>query len=158
MKKEKAMILLSAVGGIAVIVSIIIGITCARNRFTDYARILNLNWNFSLPTEAHYSEVYSKGSGTGFHGDGIRYHCFSYKENTPIREMLAWQSTEAETRYHDCYSDAVNEWLNEINVPTEERPDYTVCSYWYKSKDDGSEIIILWDKNKSSLYIAESFL
>lgn len=126
--------------------------------YTDYSDTLSLNWGLSLPEAAHYSEIYSKSSDAGFHGDGVRYHIFSYNEENTVDDMLFWQSEERETEYCDCYSNAVDGWLDEIDVPPEERPNYNKCLYWYKAQEDGSEIIILWDKNKSVLYIAESFI
>ncbi len=130
----------------------------AKTHYTDYAKTLSLNWGLSLPAEANYSEIYSKNADTGFHGDGVRYHIFSYREETAVNDMLFWQSYEKETKYHDCYSNAVNDWLDEIDVPPEERPNYNKCLYWYNTQEDGSEIIVLCDKNKSVLYIAESFI
>ena len=73
--------------------------------------------------------------------------------------MFTWQSKEGKAIHSDySYSEAVNEWLNQIDVPLEVRPNYSECLYWYDSQDDSSEIIILWDKHKSSLYIVESFI
>lgn len=132
--------------------------TSAETHYTDYSKTLSLNWGISLPAEAHYSEIYGKKSDTGFHGDGVRYHIFSYKEESTVNDMLFWQSEESETEYCDCYSNAVDGWLDKIDVPSEERPNYEKCLYWYKAQEDGSEIIVLCDKNKSVLYIAESFI
>ena len=130
----------------------------AWNYFSDYARVLKANWDFSLPASSSYQEIYSQDSEASFHGDGIRYHIFSYKEPEEISKMFLWQTTEQKTIYYTSYSEAANEWLNEISVPFKDRPNYGECSYWYQAQDDNSEIIIFWDKNQYRLYIVESLL
>ncbi len=130
----------------------------AWNHFFDYSYVLEINWGISIPQESHYSEIYSQDSGSGFHGDGNRYHIFICRDIEPISEMFEWQPAEHETIFHDSYSDAAEEWLDEINVPLQERPDYENCLYWYQSQNDNSEIIILLDKDVSKMYVIESFL
>ena len=155
MKNKKIVIILA----IALIVTAVFSrLGYAWNHFNDYSTTLNANWGFTLPSKSHYSEVYSKDSGASFHGDGIRYHIFSYKEVISISEMFDWSDTEEKTIFNSSYQDAVTEWLNSINVPAEELPNYSECLYWYESQDDNSEIIVLWDSSRNSIYIAESFL
>ena len=72
--------------------------------------------------------------------------------------MLEWKSDEKDTIFYGNYSNTVNVWLDTIDVPSEYRPDYSECMFWYDSQDDNSEIIILWDKENSYLYVVESFL
>ena len=143
----------------AVIVIIVgVGLALAWNHFHDYSTTLNANWGFSLPSEAHYSQVYSEDSGASFHGDGIRYHIFSYKEEKPVNEMFDWSDKEERTIFNASYQDAIVEWLNSINVPSEKFPNYAECLYWYESQDDNSEMIVLWDASLKRIYIVESFL
>lgn len=126
--------------------------------FTDYSRVLNANWGISLPYKALCSEVYAKDSGASFHGDGIRYHVFSYKYEDYIDLMFAWSSNNNhKTLFHDSYSETAEEWLDELNVPDEWRPDYEKCYYWYKAQEDNSQLIIFWDNDANQLYIAEEF-
>ena len=82
--------------------------------FTNYNTLLEANWKISIPSKSHYSEIYSKDSGSSFHGDGIRYHVFSCKDHSYVAEMLDWESDEKETIYYGNYSDAVNVWLDKI--------------------------------------------
>jgi len=124
----------------------------------NYNTTLEANWEISIPFKASYSETYSKDSGPSFHGDGIRYHIFSYKDHSYVEEMLEWESDEKYTIFYGNYSNTVNVWLDTIDVPSEYRPDYSECMFWYNSQDDNSEIIILWDKEKGHLYVIESFL
>lgn len=154
MKKVSSSIL---IGIFVLMLSTAAGISGCSPLF-DYSEVIHENWGISLPGEARCSEIYSRDSGASFQGDGIRYHVFSYKKTAPVKEMLSWQRAERETRYHKHYSDAAGEWLDEIEVPSKDRPDYNECLYWYDSQEDGSEIIILWDKSESRLYVIESFL
>ena len=141
-----------------IVIIIAIGLVLAWNHFTDYSTTIKANWGFSLPSKAHYSEVYSKDSGASFLGDGIRYHIFTYKEEKPVNEMFDWRDSEEKTIFNASYQEAITEWLNSIDVPSEEFPDYSECLYWYESKDDNSEIVVLWDASSRRIYIVESFL
>lgn len=126
--------------------------------FTNYNTALKANWEISIPYQAQFTEIYKKDSGSTFHGDGIRYHVFTYKDSTYISQMLDWESEEKETIFYGNYSNAVNALLDTIDVPSEYRPNCTNCLFWYNSHDDNSEIIILWDKDNYTIYVVESFL
>ena len=125
---------------------------------SDYNRALNVNWGFKVPWQSQYSEIYKTDSGPSFHGDGLRYHVYSYKYEDFIDLMFAWSPVEREPNYYDSYSEAVTQWLNDLEVPEEYCPEFANCSYWYRTKNDKSEIICLWDAGMNRLYIAESFL
>ncbi len=125
---------------------------------SDYNRALNANWGFQVPWQSKYLEIYKTDSGPSFHGDGLRYHFYSYKYEDFIDLMFAWSPVEWETNYYNSYSEAVTAWLNDLEVPEEYRSEFANCSYWYRTKDDKSEIICLWDAGMNRLYIAESFL
>ena len=143
----------------AVIFGAVVGVALIwMDYFSDYSNVLKINWELSLPHDAAYSEVYSQSSESTFNGDGTRYHVFTYVNTTPISEMLAWQSTERKTLYSGSYSAAVEDWLDKLGVPANERPVYENCSYWYQSQADNSEIIILWGERENKLYVVESFL
>ena len=149
MKKKRMILSLAAC-------ILIIGSCIGWRIFSDYSRVLNANWGISRPYKALYSEVYAKDSGVN--GDGIRYHVFSYKYEDYIDLMFAWSSNNnRKTLFHDSYSEAAEEWLDEIEVPFEWRPDYEKCFYWYKAQEDNSQLIIFWDDNANRLYIVEEF-
>lgn len=128
------------------------------SKASDYSSVLNANWDFSLPTGAKYSEVYRKNPSDSFHGDGIRYHVYTYKNEEYIEQMFNWNVVEKETIFSSSYSEAANEWLNELEVQNEHYPDYSKCVYWYQSQEDNSEVIIFWNKQNDMIYILESFL
>ena len=151
MNKKKIIIVL----GIIIIFSLL-GIIIYNN-LKNYSNVLKVNWNIELPKNL-VKEIYSADSNASFHGDGIRYHVFSYKNEDEIEEIFNWSNEEKETIYYSSYSESINNWLNEIKVPKENYPNYSNCKYWYNTQDDNSEIIILWDSTKDRLYIVESFL
>ena len=47
------------------------------NNLTNYSTVLKANWNIELPKNS-IKEIYSTSSTPSFHGDGIRYHIFSF--------------------------------------------------------------------------------
>lgn len=126
--------------------------------FSDYSRVIELNWGITLPWKARLTEIYNKDSGASFHGDGVRYHVYSYKYEDYIDLMFAWPPTEYPTNFYKTTSKAAEVWLDEIDVPTEERPNYTDCCSWHTSQKDNSEIIFFWDNDLNRLYIVENFI
>ena len=143
---------------IAVAALLVLTIVGVSKLLPSYSSTLEANWGISLPRKARLTEVYQQDSGTSFHGDGVRYHVFSYIHEDYIDPMFPWSPTESPTNYSANTSEAAEAWLDEIDVPNEERPNYENCSSWYKSQEDNSEIILLWDKELNRLYIIESFL
>ena len=128
------------------------------NLLPSYSTTLKANWGISLPWQARLIEIYEQDSGPSFHGDGVRYHVFSYKYEDYIDLMFAWPPTEYPTNHCATTSKAAEAWLDEINVPAEQRPDYSKCCSWHKSQEDNSEIIFFWDSERNHLYIVENFI
>lgn len=143
---------------ITVFIVILIAILGVLRLFPSYASVIKSNWGISLPIKAVLSETYEKDSGSSFHGDGVRYHIFSYKYEDYIDLMFAWTPNEHKTNFYPTTREATEAWLDEIDVPAEERPDYEKCYSWSKSQDDNSEIIFLWDNKLNKLYIIENFI
>ena len=121
----------------------------------DYSVTLKANWGFSLPLRAGYTEVYTADTGVSFLGDGIRYHVFSYKREEPIASMFVWTEEEGETRSYVSYCKAAETWLDELDVPTEFRPDYENCVYWYAIESGNCEIIVFWNEAEDTLVTLE---
>ena len=126
--------------------------------FFDYSRVIEINWGITLPWKARLTEIYEKDSGPSFHGDGVRYHVYSYKYEDYIDLMFAWPQTEYPTNFYATTSKAAEVWLDEIDVPAEERPNYEKCCSWHKAQEDNSEIIFFWDNELNHLYILENFI
>ena len=150
MKKKKILLVI-----IVVLISVW---TIYRTIVPSYSSVLEANWGFELPVKALCKEVYSEDTGPSFHGDGIRYHVFSYRYEDYIDLMFAWPPTEYPTNHYATTSKAAEAWLDEINVPAEQRPDYSKCCSWHKSQEDNSEIIFFWDSERNHLYIVENFI
>ena len=126
--------------------------------FPSYVSVIKSNWDISLPIKAVLTETYEKDSGASFHGDGVRYHVFSYKYEDYIDLMFAWTSNEHKTNFYPTSREAAEAWLDEVDVPADERPDYSKCCSWSKSQADNSEIIVFWDSESNKLYIIENFI
>lgn len=157
MKKKKSLLL-------AVLCVLLIAAACIGgaihiwNEFSDYSNCIKANWGFSLPKESDYTQIYQKDDGASPHGDGLRYHVFSYEQAAPIESMILWRTEEGATRHYGGYSKAADRWLNALDVPTQERPNYPNCVYSYQTTADGSEMLLFLDKAMSRLYVVESFL
>ena len=143
---------------IAVILIVILTGIGILKLFPSNASTIKSNWDISFPIKAVLTETYEKDSGASFHGDGVRYHVFSYKYEDYIDLMFAWTPNEHKTNFYPTTREAAEVWLDEIDVPADERPDYSKCCSWSKSQDDNSEIIFFWDNNLNKLYIVESFI
>ena len=107
-----------------------------------------LNWEIRLPFGGEL--VYEADSGASFHGDGQRYHVFRYESDEKLVDCLDWQEPSADA------AEAANSFLDKIDVPDEERPDFSQCSFWYGQREDSSEIYIFW--GAVTLYVVEQNL
>lgn len=127
-------------------------------QLTDYGRVLRINWGIALPKGAGCRQVYSAETEQSFLGDGLRYHVFSCRDGEAADGMLSWLPAPVRTKYSGSAADAVQCWLDALDVPAEQRPDLSGCRIWYDSQPDHSEILVLWDETAARLYVAESFL
>lgn len=151
MKKKKILLLI-----IVVLISVW---TIYRSIVPSYSSVLEANWGFELPVKALCKEVYSEDTGPSFHGDGIRYHVFSYRYEDYIDLMFAWSGNlENRTLFYQSYSDAADMWLGELGIPQEQYPDYDACFCWYKNAHDNSEIIVYWNSEINRLYMVENII
>ena len=153
---------------LVVLIALISVWTIYKSIVPSYASVLEANWGIELPIKAFCKEVYEADTDHSFHGDGIQYHVFSYKNVSPIEDMvtwsdvngntLAWSQTEGEEKIFQTYSEASDIWLDELDIPGEQYPDYDACFCWYKSEHDNSEILIFWNPEINRLYIVENIL
>ena len=144
---------------LVVLVTLISVWTTYKSIVPSYASVLQANWGVELPIKALCKEVYKADTGPSFHGDGIRYHVFSYRYEDYIDLMFAWSGNlENETLFYQSYSEASDIWLDELDIPMEQYPDYDACFCWYKSEHDNSEIIIFWNPEINRLYIVENII
>ncbi len=125
-----------------------------------YASVLEANWGISLPREAQCKELYAKDTGPSFHGDGVRYHVFSYKHEDFMEWMLNWRppSHTLGTRYYGSAEQAARAWLDEIGVPEGRRPDYSACDWRYLQKTYHNEALFFLDREQNLLYVIENLI
>ena len=153
---------------LAILVALISTWTIYKSIAPSYFSVLETNWGIELPVKAICKEVYSEDTGPSFHGDGIRYHVFSYFKSSEIEKMLpwsdvngntlAWSQTQGEEKHYQTYHEATDLWLSELEIPQEHYPDYDSCFYWYENEHDNSEIIIFWNPEINRLYIVENII
>ena len=144
---------------LVVLVTLISVWTIYKSIVPPYASVLEANWGVELPIKALCKEVYKADTGPSFHGDGIRYHVFSYRYEDYIDLMFAWSGNlENKTLFYRSYSEASDIWLDELDIPEEQYPDYDACFCWYKSEHDNSEILIFWNPEINRLYIVENII
>ncbi len=156
MKKKKIVLVLMVIA--IIIVFSLLGLI-AYNNLSNYSNVLKVNWDIKLP-KTLVKEIFNAREGQSFHGDGIRYHIFSYKEENEneIKKLFDWTTEEKETIYYSSYRESVNNWLSKIKVSKENYPNYSDCKFWYNSHYDSSEIVVIWNWKENRLYIVESFL
>ena len=160
MKKKKILLL--------IVVVLVSSWTIYRSIVPSYSSVLEANWGIELPIKALCKEVYEADTGPSFHGDGVRYHVFSYKNSAAIEQMLPWSDTDGNTlawsqiqgqeKVYQTYTEAADIWLGELDIPAEQYPDYDSCFCWYKNEHDNSEIIIFWNPEINRLYIVENII
>ncbi len=151
MKKKRVLL--------AIFVALISVWAIYRSIVPSYSSVLEVNWGIELPVKALCKEVYREDTGPSFHGDGIRYHVFSYRYEDYIDLMFAWSGNlENRTLFYQSYSEAADIWLGELGIPQEQYPDYDACFCWYRNADDNSELIIFWNPEINRLYIVENLI
>jgi len=144
---------------LAILITLISVWAIYRSIVPTYSSVLEANWGIELPVKALCKEVYEEDTGPSFHGDGIRYHVFSYRYEDYIDLMFAWSGNENKnTLYYQSYSEAADIWLGELGIPSEQYPDYDACFCWYKNAHDNSEMIIFWNPQINRLYIVENII
>ena len=89
MKKKRILLI--------VLIALISVWTIYKSIVPSYASVLEANWDIKLPIKAFCKEVYKADTGPSFHGDGIRYHVFSYKNDSPIENMVFWSDVNGKT-------------------------------------------------------------
>ena len=52
----------------------------------------------------------------------------------------------------------MNQWLDSISVPIENRPESENCVYIYLIRQKYDYLIMLFDKDTNTLYVVEYFL
>lgn len=129
----------------------------AYKAMNDYTNIIRLNRWIEIPKKLGYEELYSKDQWASFHGDGVRYHVYSYENEEVVESMLDWINV-LETEETDFFGLA-DIRLDKLDIKTKYSPIITQVIYaYYNKQQDNSEILILRNDIEKKLYIIESFL
>ncbi len=149
-KKKKCFVRsLSIIG--AITITTILSTAIMVKEHNRYYHIINSNWNINLPRE--YEEIYHTDSGPSFHGDGERYAIFQYENLDEINSLLEWENK------NDYVEPRIKEILDNLEVSKEYYPDFNNdFRYYYKIKEDRSEIYIILNSKLKKVYIIEHFI
>lgn len=128
------------------------------SREPAYLSVIESNWDIFPPRQAQWVLLYETDSGPSFHGDGCRYHIYSYEQEEPVAGMFFWSAEEGNTIFSKTYQEEAESWLDALNISRDLRPDYENCLRWYAVQDDNSQILIFWDAAAKSIYVAENFI
>lgn len=120
--------------------------------FTDnHTFYLTNRWILEIPLD--YEEKFYSTSNM-FRGEGYVYIVAKYetKESIAKLDKIDWSETFSNNvKYlmEDTYSNI------EDNVPSKYKPNIEEKNFLYKeySKDDGSQMLLIYEKEKSQLYI-----
>lgn len=127
------------------------------NQAGEYGGTLRRNWGIKLPVG--YSETYEATSGPSFHGDGTRYHVFSADDPDDLKDLVDWITVgELDAEEAEAFIAEVDGWLEGIQVPQDERPDYSNCGFWQTEKNDHSQLVLFFSDATELLYVVEFFI
>lgn len=115
----------------------------------QYDTILKKNWDITIPASCKI--VYEKDEGESIFGDGYRYHVLSYNE---ALSEIQWKT---EALNMERGSPSVNDILEGLNVPANERPA-SVDKFYMKKKNDMEVVYLLMNEEDRKIYICESFI
>ena len=91
-------------------------------------------------------------------GDGIRYHILQYDEESAdiIIKSFDWEAGELNSEL----ADKMDEWLDSINVPSEDRPKQNEWKHTtlLRKEDNRDHLIMFFDEDTNQLYGVEYFL
>lgn len=81
-----------------------------------------------------------------------------YGVGSTIEGVLAFSPKDGDNYKQGTYSQVAELWLDEIEVPSEWRPDYAACSYYYVVGKEPNEALFMWNSDEKKLHIVESFM
>lgn len=122
---------------------------CSFNSFT-----LERNWSLELPKDLH--ETYHKDTGSSFHGDGIFYTIYQINDVDSIESLVDWTDVSSPTRLTDSYEDFATQCLDELDISSDKRINLEQCRYYYQVKEDGSELLLVYNPETDYLYVIEN--
>ena len=122
---------------------------CSFNSF-----IFKRNWSLELPKDLH--EIYHKDTGSSFHGDGTFYTIYQINDVDSIESLVDWTDVSSPTRLTDSYEDFATQCLDELDISSDKRINLEQCRYYYQVKEDGSELLLVYNPETDYLYVIEN--
>lgn len=124
--------------------------------YYDGEEIIEYNWDITLPDGG--KELYYITGEPSFHGDGPRFSVYEYDNEEIIRSSFTWEdkkNTDMEEEIHN-----VLKMLGEYNDVSEQYiPDFKKeYKYVTKSKEDNSQLYLVYINRENRIYVIEYFL
>lgn len=143
MTRKKAIIVTLII--ISALVAIPLGLYAAGNAYFTNARIMEENWDITLP--ADIKERYAKNGPSDFQGHGSRYAVFQTKNSDP--KILNGSSQSKNSDMENAMTDI----LKEIDADQNQYPDFSGTYRWKILSKYTYRLYIVFDENKSLLYL-----
>ena len=122
--------------------------------FWDSEDVIYENWNIRLPQNGE--EIYYTDSGASFHGDGERYSVYEYENKEIINSDFDWKNKKDEDMEREIKE--VLEKLKEqdVKISEEYKIDFNKkYEYIRKTKDDNSELYLIYIIEENKIYVIE---
>lgn len=124
--------------------------------FLDGNDLIYENWHIRLPKGGN--EIYYTTGEPSFHGDGSRLSVYEYDDEEIIDSSFDWKDNK-NTNMEDKINDILKILDGYNNVPKEYIPDLKKSyKYLTKSKDDNSDIYLIYITGENKIYVIEYFL
>ena len=117
-----------------------------------YSYSLNRRWDLDLTS--NYEEVKKVEESDSYIGKGISYRVFKYESIDKKNWGIKFSKKDNNTLYYDKTSDCIKDYLKYIGVSNFKCKN---CLYYYKNSNN-SELVLIFDKSKKTLYIIENIL
>ena len=135
---------------------IIMRVSCSDTLFLNGEDVIEYNWNIRLPEGG--KEIYYITGQPSFHGDGPRLSVYEYDNEEIIKSSFTWEdkkNTNMEVEINnvlkmlDNYNDVSKKYIPNL------KKDY---KYMNKTKDDNSNLYLIYINGENRIYVIEYFL
>lgn len=128
--------------------------------FVDsYTTIVYINWNIKLPYVGS-REIYHKNEHSYI--DGIRYHVIEYSQDD-ISKMAYSSIDKLDKMFADTTElsseqvDYIEQQLEYIETNKLFLPEWSKCTFIKSVREDGSELLLLYQRENRTVYVVELF-
>ena len=110
------------------------------------------NWKISIPKNC--KEIFYIDSGQSFLGDGERYNIIEYTDTTLIDKRFDWKNQKNEE-----IEKSIKSTCEGLEIKDEYKINFeNPYKYFYKSKEDNSEIYLIFFPENKRLFIIENIM